>query len=130
MKELNDIIDNNLGGLPSFQCDELDIGNEHLEFHRRDTLQCIRTLFGDPAFVHDLALSPVQLYTSAEQTCRIVNEMHTGEWWWSMQVRNLEYDGDGDLEMFPGVPRVATARCNRRADYSIVGQDSTNALSK
>jgi hypothetical protein len=104
MQELNDIIDNHLDGPPSFQCKELHIGNERLEFYYRDTLQCIRTLYGDPAFVQDLALSPVQHYTSAEQTNRIVNEMHTGDWWWSIQVRNVNYGEDGDLYKFPGDP--------------------------
>jgi hypothetical protein len=90
MKQLNDIIDNHLGGPPSFQCKELCIGNERLEFYCCDTLQCIRMLYGDPAFVQDLVLSPVQHYSSAEHTCRIINEMHTGDWWWSIQVRKCE----------------------------------------
>ncbi|KAN0106946.1 hypothetical protein V8E52_010654 [Russula decolorans] len=88
MKGLNDIIDNNLSGHPSFQCKVLHIENEHLDFYCRDMLQCIRTLYGDPAFAQELALSPVQVYTDAEKTCRVVNEMHTGDWWWSIQVCN------------------------------------------
>ena len=131
MKELNDLIDNHMVGLPSFQCKELHIGNEQLEFHYRDMLQCIRSLYGDPAFAQNLAHSPVQLYTSADQTCRIINEMHTGDWWWSIQVRSkVNYDNDGDLHTFPGVPRNQTARWNRYTGHSIVGQDSTNALSR
>ena len=104
MKELNDIIDNYMDGLPSFKCEEVHLGGERLDFYHRDTLQCIRSLYGDPNFVKDLAHSPVQHYTSADHTCRIVNEMHTGDWWWTIQVRNVNYDEDGDLENFLGVP--------------------------
>ena len=104
MKGLNDIIDNELAGPPNFECKELCIGNERLDFYCRDTLQCIRTLYGDPAFVQDLVFSPVQHYADAEQTCRVISEMHTGDWWWSIQVRNVIYDEDGDLVKFPGVP--------------------------
>jgi Plavaka transposase len=104
MKGLNDIIDNHLGGLPSFQCKEVLIGNERLDFYCRDTLQCIRTLYGDPSFVQDLALSPVQVYTDTDQTCRIINEMHTGDWWWSMQVCNITYNENGVLDSLSGDP--------------------------
>ena len=130
MKELNDIIDNQLAGLPSFQCKELHIGNKRLEFYYRDTLQCIRTLYGDPAFLHDLAFSPVQHYTSAEQNCRIVNEMHTSDWWWLIQVRNVNYNWYGDLDKLAGVPGVKAGGCNCHPNNPIVRQDSTNALSE
>ena len=98
MKELNNIIDNHMARLPSFQSKELHIGNERLDFHFRDMLQCIRTLYGDPAFARYMAHSPVQYYTSADQSCRVVNEMHTGNWWWSIQVRSKAiYNDSGDL---------------------------------
>jgi hypothetical protein len=98
MNELNNIIDKRLlDGLPSFQCKELHIGNERLNFYCRDTLECIRTLYGDAAFVQELSFAPVQLYSDAEHTCRVVNEMHTGDWWWSLQVCTVNYDKDGDL---------------------------------
>jgi len=103
MKDLNDLIDTNLGGQPSFQRKEFKMGNELLNFHFRDTLQCIQMLYGDTAFVQDLALVPEQHYTSDDQMCRIVNEMHTGDWWWSTQVRNVIYDEHGNLGMFPEV---------------------------
>ena len=104
MKGLNNIIDNDLDGPPSFECKQLDIGNERLDFYCRDTLQCIRTLYGDPAFVQDLAHSPVQLYADETKTCHVINEMHTGDWWWSKQVCNVTYDEDGDLHKIPGDP--------------------------
>jgi hypothetical protein len=56
-------------------------------------------LFGDQAFLDDLAFSLVQIYTDAEQTCRVINEMHTGDWWWSIQVCNVTYDEHGDSDI-------------------------------
>jgi hypothetical protein len=88
-KELNNIINKKLFGPPQFQCQDLTIGGEHLEFHYRDIIQCIRALFGDPEFVPDLVFAPERRYTDSSQTCRIYNEMHTGDWWCSVQVCNL-----------------------------------------
>ena len=90
-RELNNIIDNDLPGPPLFECKELDIGNEHLQFFCRNTLQCIRSLYGDPDFVQHLMFAPEQHYTNDERKCRVVNEMNTGDWWWSVQVRNITY---------------------------------------
>jgi hypothetical protein len=88
-RELNSIIDNNLPGPPSFQCRELVIGHERLQFFCRDTLLCIRSLYGTPEFMQYLVFAPEQHYTDSERTCRVVNEMHTGDWWWTVQVRNI-----------------------------------------
>ena len=90
-REMNNIIDNNLPGPPPFQCKELDVGKEHLQFFCRDTLQCIRSLYGDPDFMQHLVFAPERHYTNDERTCRVVNEMHTGDWWWSVQVRKITY---------------------------------------
>src|SRR6266702_2720440 len=87
-QELNNIIDKKLSGPPQFQCEELTIGGECLQFHYRDIIQCIRALFGNPKFAHDLVFAPERHYTNSTKTCRIYNEMHTGEWWWSVQVCN------------------------------------------
>lgn len=90
-RELNSIIDNNLPGPPPFQCIELDVGNEHLEFFCRDALQCIRSLYGDPEFTKGMAFAPERHYTDDERTCHVVNEMYTGDLWWSVQVRSINY---------------------------------------
>jgi hypothetical protein len=89
-KELNKLIDDNLPGPPPFQCEEVKIGGELLEFFFRDTIQCIRSLYGNPEFVQGLAFAPERHFTDDERTCRVVNEMNTGDWWWSVQVRKLD----------------------------------------
>ncbi|KAI9434940.1 hypothetical protein H4582DRAFT_2112453 [Lactarius indigo] len=64
--ELNDIIDKALPGCPSFQCEDMNLGDECLQFHYCEIIPCIRSLFGNPEFAHRL--------------------MHTGDWWWSVQT--------------------------------------------
>ncbi|KAH9027968.1 hypothetical protein EDB85DRAFT_2074700 [Lactarius pseudohatsudake] len=85
-QELNNIIDKKLPGPPQFRCQDLNIGGECLEFHHRDIIHCIRTLFGNPEFARDLIFAPERHYTDSTKTCRIYDEMHTGEWWWSVQT--------------------------------------------
>jgi hypothetical protein len=87
VRQLNEIIDTKLYGRPCFERKELDIGDEHLEFYYRDIIGCIRSLYGDPQYAQDLLFSPERHYTTSERTSRIYNEMHTGDWWWSVQVR-------------------------------------------
>jgi hypothetical protein len=84
--QLNKIIDKSLPGRPTFERSELIIGNERLEFYSRDVIQCIRSLYGDPSFAQELTFVPERHYTSHERTCRVYNEMYTGDWWWSVQV--------------------------------------------
>jgi hypothetical protein len=88
VKQLNDIIDSKLPGRPPFQCKKLLIGDEYLEFYCRDIIECIRSLYGDPQFVWDLVFTPEWHYTSTEHTKHVYNEMHTGDWWWMVQVQN------------------------------------------
>ena len=84
--ELNKIIDA-LPGPPPFVTEEVEIGGEHLQFHCRNIILCVKALFGNPEFAEDLILAPERHYTDVEQTCQVYNEMHTGDWWWSVQVR-------------------------------------------
>jgi hypothetical protein len=89
MRELNRIIDDDMTGPPPFQCWEFDLGHENLQFYCRDILQCIRTLYGDPEFVQDMTFAPERHYTDDTRACRIINEMYTGDWWWTLQVRYI-----------------------------------------
>jgi hypothetical protein len=89
VKELNGIIDTKLPERAPFRCKIVNIGGERLEFHFRDVMECIRSLYGDPQFMHYMAFAPERHYTSPERTCRIYNEMYTGDWWWMVQVRPL-----------------------------------------
>jgi hypothetical protein len=94
VRQLNSIIDTKLPGRAPFRCKIVNIGGERLEFHFRDVIECIRSLYGDLQFMHDLAFAPERHYTSPERICRIYNEMYTGDWWWMVQVRALYSDED------------------------------------
>ena len=91
-KELNHIIDNALPGCPSFQCCEVFTGGETLEFYHCDLLNCIWSIYGDPEFAQDLVFCPEQHYTDQGQMECIYNEMHTGDWWCTVQVRYTMLD--------------------------------------
>ena len=87
--ELNKLIDHKLhAGRPDFQCKDLIIGNEQLQFYHRDVLLCIRALYGDAAFANNLVFAPEKHYTDHERKCRVYSEIYTGDWWWAVQVRN------------------------------------------
>jgi hypothetical protein len=60
-KELNDIIDKVLPGPPPFQCMNLSVGGEDLEFHYREIIPSIRSLFSNPKFAHKLIYAVTDL---------------------------------------------------------------------
>ena len=91
-KELNYIINNVLPGCPAFQCRKLVIGGETLESYHCDILGCIQKIYGDPEFAQDLVVAPEQHYTDQGRTEHIYSKMHTGDWWWAVQVRNTILD--------------------------------------
>ncbi|KAH8991902.1 hypothetical protein EDB86DRAFT_3065110 [Lactarius hatsudake] len=77
---------NTLPGQPPFKCEDFTIGGERLSFYFWNVLQCIRTLFGDPEFAHELAFAPERHYLDPECMCHVYSEMHTGDWWWAVQT--------------------------------------------
>ena len=56
-KQLNNLIDD-LPGRPPFLCEELVMGGEHLKFHCREIIPCLKALFRDPEFKDDLVFAP------------------------------------------------------------------------
>jgi hypothetical protein len=88
-KQLNNIIDNVLPGRPPFECRNLVIGGETLELYFRDILACIWSIYSDPELAQDLVVAPERHYADHKRTDRIYSEIHTGDWWWAVQVRRL-----------------------------------------
>ena len=87
VKQLNRFIDKKLPGRPAFERKEVDIGPKTLEFYCRSTLECIKSLFGDPQYAKDLVFVPERHYSSPERKSRLYHKMYTGDWWWETQVR-------------------------------------------
>ena len=68
------------------------VATEILDLWRRDPLDCIRELIGNPAFREIMAYAPEQIYSDEDMHNRVINEMWTGDWWWDVQVRD---EGEG-----------------------------------
>ncbi|KAG1906491.1 uncharacterized protein F5891DRAFT_941482 [Suillus fuscotomentosus] len=58
---------------------------ERHELWRRDPVECVRELVGNPAFKEYLAYLPEKVYEDPEGKTRVYDEMWTGDWWWNMQ---------------------------------------------
>ncbi|KAJ7094998.1 hypothetical protein C8R44DRAFT_890124 [Mycena epipterygia] len=62
---------------------------EDLELWKRDPVECIKELMGNPAFHDYMAYVPERVYgnTTGSESSRIFDEMWTANWWWEMQKR-------------------------------------------
>ncbi|KAJ6586000.1 hypothetical protein B0H19DRAFT_1250743 [Mycena capillaripes] len=59
---------------------------EDLELWRRDPVECVRELMGNPAFKEFLSYAPEEVYADpAGLKGRIFDEAWTAEWWWKIQ---------------------------------------------
>ena len=58
-----------------------------VELWRRDPIECLRELIGNPEFKPYLKYAPYRLYTNEEGTEQCWDEMATGSWWWGVQVK-------------------------------------------
>ncbi|OCH89324.1 hypothetical protein OBBRIDRAFT_842278 [Obba rivulosa] len=69
--------------------DELDEnGNrrtETLELWKRNPVECIKELMGNPEFREHMKYAPEHLYCDPEGKQRLYENMSTGDWWWRMQ---------------------------------------------
>jgi hypothetical protein len=131
VKGLNSIIDESLPpGCPMFTRSDLVIGDLQLEFYHRDIILCIRSLYGDPELVHDLVFAPERHYVDPTRTCRIFSEMHTGNWWWSVQVREeLKFEPGGMLIVVLDIFGEAETRCNNNSCHSFLRQNTVDTVS-
>lgn len=58
---------------------------EELEFWRRDPVECVKELIGNPVFKEHLQYRPIRLRKRSNRK-RIFNEAWTADWWWNVQV--------------------------------------------
>ncbi|KAI0070403.1 hypothetical protein K474DRAFT_1741360 [Panus rudis PR-1116 ss-1] len=59
---------------------------ERVELWRRDPVECIRELLGNPAFRDAMSYAPCKVFTNMGHNVRVYDEMSTGEWWWKKQM--------------------------------------------
>ena len=62
------------------------VPSERLELWRRDPVECIKELMGNPAFKNSLEYAPQRHFMDKEGRNRVFDEMWTGDWWWNTQV--------------------------------------------
>jgi Plavaka transposase len=60
--------------------------SERLELWRRDPIECIKELMGNPLYKESLEYAPQRHYMDEEGNIRVFEEMWTGDWWWNTQV--------------------------------------------
>ena len=64
---------------------QVEDGQRTLPFFYRDVLGCVRYLLRQIAYRDDLVYAPRREYDPSGH--RIYAEMHTGDWWWDVQVQ-------------------------------------------
>ena len=71
---------------PKFKKKRVTVAGEKFEFFSRDILDCIAEIYGRHDLVPHLKFKPEQHYADAEHKIRIYGDIHTGKWWWKLQV--------------------------------------------
>lgn len=61
---------------------------EVLELWKRDPVECIRELIGNPVLKESLHYAPEQQYSEMYESeeAQIYHKMWTADWWWETQV--------------------------------------------
>ncbi|KAG6807985.1 hypothetical protein H0H92_005807, partial [Tricholoma furcatifolium] len=67
--------------------DDGEVMNESLELWRRDPVECIHQLIGNPDFDGHIAYQPERVYADAEGQEHIFDEAWTADWWWQIQEK-------------------------------------------
>ncbi|KAJ3990986.1 hypothetical protein F5050DRAFT_1802251 [Lentinula boryana] len=84
--ELNNIIDKELPTRrPAFTREEVVIAGQAFDLYRRDILECIQVLYGNPDHCQYLCFTPERHYADADKTIRLYHDFNTGKWWWDTQ---------------------------------------------
>ncbi|KAG8914615.1 hypothetical protein FRC02_004895 [Tulasnella sp. 418] len=86
-RQLNQIIDNELPEIASWLSVKMRLENsdEEYDVYYRNPLDCIKGLYGNPAFADKMVFAPERHWTDSERKSRIYNEMYAGDWWWRKQ---------------------------------------------
>jgi hypothetical protein len=82
---------------PGWTCEIVDIAGdqagedgvplvEDMELWRRDPVECVNELIGNPAFKEYISYVPEHVYMDDTGQDRIYDEMWTSDWWWETQV--------------------------------------------
>ncbi|KAH7905500.1 Zn-finger domain-containing protein [Hygrophoropsis aurantiaca] len=81
---------------PAWHCDMINVAGDvidqngsmqttELKLWRRDAVECIEELIGNPAFKDRIAYAPERVFKDEGGTNRIYDKMWTCDWWWDTQ---------------------------------------------
>ena len=73
---------------------------KEMDLWRRDPVECIHELIGNPAFDGMLMYAPEQVFRDEYGNIRIFDEMWTGEWWWDLQVCDVLHLKYAEVDSF------------------------------
>lgn len=86
---------------PGWTCDLMEVEGdrrqdggrmmgERLELWKRDPIECVKELIGNPLLKDHVAYAPQKVFQHMDgaETDRVWDEMWTGDWWWDTQVSN------------------------------------------
>jgi hypothetical protein len=62
---------------------------EEVELWRRNPVDCIKELLGNPIFCSIMRYAPERVYCDKEEKVHVYSEAWTADWWWEMQVRTV-----------------------------------------
>jgi len=99
---------------------------EEVELWRRNPVDCVRELIGNPAFKDGMKYTPEKHYEDEELNNRVYDEMATGDWWWEVQASAhiqilIGYDSIKTFAEFGTIHRV-NFRLVRQCHQSIFPQ--------
>ncbi|THU78905.1 hypothetical protein K435DRAFT_699108 [Dendrothele bispora CBS 962.96] len=93
--ELNSIIDKSIPSRrPAFYREEVVVAGKAFDLYKRDIMECVRALYGNPDHCQYLCFAPERHYADADKTINLYHDFHTGRWWWATQ-KALEQDKPG-----------------------------------
>ncbi|KAF8511429.1 hypothetical protein JB92DRAFT_3144061 [Gautieria morchelliformis] len=83
---------------PSWQCHTVQVNGdvhdyngerwtEELFIWRRNPVDCVKELIGNPAFKEAMHYAPQKVFTDSTEEDQVFNEMWTGEWRWELQEK-------------------------------------------
>ena len=65
----------------------IDDGRHATTFYYGNIIDCVRYLIRQVAYSSDMIYAPIREYDLSRK--RLYSEMHTTDWWWDMQERNM-----------------------------------------
>ena len=92
-RDLNKLIDNGLPCRPHFHRHDLQIGTETATMYARNIMPCIEALYSNLEFAEHLIFKPERHFRRfGREQARVFHDMHTGNWWWKIQVCTFRYN--------------------------------------